>query len=96
MAGLRDRRVADIMDSDCATVEGHLSLQDRVDEYALHTGRRCFVVLQDDRVSGLITTHEPKTVDRGNWPQTSVQSVMRPLAQLRTVTPGTPAIQALD
>jgi Zn-dependent protease/predicted transcriptional regulator len=96
MAGLRNRRVADIMDRDYATVEGHLSLQDFVDEYVLRTGRRCFVVIQNDKVSGLITTHEVKRVDRDSWPQTSVQSVMRPLGQLRTVAPDTPAIQALE
>jgi Zn-dependent protease/CBS domain-containing protein len=96
MAGLRDRRVADIMDNDYATVEGHLSLQDFVDQYVLRTGRRCFVVVQNDRVAGLITTHEVKKVDRDRWPQTSVQSVMRPLDQLRTVAPDTPAIQALE
>jgi Zn-dependent protease/predicted transcriptional regulator len=96
MAGLRNRRVADIMDRDYATVEGHLSLQDFVDEYVLRTGRRCFVVIQNDKVSGLITTHEVKKVDRDSWSQTSVQSVMRPLSQLRTVTPETPAIQALE
>ena len=96
MAGLRDRRVADIMDNDYVTVEGHLSLQDFVDQYVLRTGRRCFVVVQNDRVAGLITTHEVKRVDRDRWPQTSVQSVMRPLDQLRTVAPDTPAIQALE
>src|SRR5437667_6184192 len=96
VAGLRNRRVADIMDRDYATVEGHLSLQDFVDEYVLRTGRRCFVVVQNDRVSGLITTHEVKKVDRDSWPQTSVQSVMRPLGQLRTVAPDTPAIHALE
>ena len=96
IAGLRNRRVADIMDRDCATVEGHLSLQDFVDEYVLRTGRRCFVVVQNDRVSGLITTHEVKKVDRDSWSQTSVQSVMRPLSQLRTVAPDTPAIHALE
>src|SRR5437899_2246979 len=96
IAGLRNRRVADIMDRDCATVEGHLSLQDFVDEYVLRTGRRCFVVVQNDRVSGLITTHEVKKVDRESWSQTSVQSVMRPLSQLRTVAPDTPAIRALE
>jgi Zn-dependent protease/predicted transcriptional regulator len=96
MAGLRDRRVVDIMDRDYVTVEGHLSLQDFVDKYVLRTGRRCFVVVQNDRISGLITTHEVKQVARDSWPQTSVQSVMRPLAQLRTVAPDTPAIQALE
>jgi Zn-dependent protease/predicted transcriptional regulator len=96
MAGLRDRRVADIMDRDCPTVDGHLSLQDFVDEYMLRTGRRCFVVVQNDRVAGLITPHEVKRVERDGWSQTSVQSVMRPLGQLRTVAPDTPAIQALE
>jgi predicted transcriptional regulator len=96
MAGLRDRRVADIMDRDYVTVEGHLSLQDFVDKYVLRTGRRCFVVVQNDRISGLITTHEVKTIARDSWAQTSVQSVMRPLAQLRTVAPDTPAIQAFE
>jgi Zn-dependent protease/CBS domain-containing protein len=96
IAGLRNRRVADIMDRDYATVEGHLSLQDFVDEYVLRTGRRCFVVIQNDKVSGLITTHEVKKVDRDSWSQTSVQSVMRPLSELRTVAPDTPAIQALE
>jgi Zn-dependent protease/CBS domain-containing protein len=96
MAGLRDRRVADIMDRDYVTVEGHLSLQDFVDAYVLRTGRRCFVVVQNDQITGLITTHEIRQVARDSWPQTSVQSVMRPLAQLRTVAPDTPAIQALE
>src|SRR5262244_3157191 len=96
MAGLRNRRVADIMDAAYATVEGHLSLLDLVDEYVLRTGSRCFVVMQNDRITGLITTHEVKKVDRERWSQTSVQSVMRPLSQLRTVAPETPAIQALE
>jgi Zn-dependent protease/CBS domain-containing protein len=96
MAGLRGRRVADMIDRDFPTVEGHLSLQDFVDEYLLRSGRRCFVVLQNDQVAGLITPHEVRTIDRQAWPQTSVQSVMRPLSQLRIVAPDTPALQALE
>lgn len=96
MTALRNRRVADIMDRNCAIVEGHVSLQDLVDEYVLRTGRRCFIVVQNGKVSGLITTNEIKGVDRESWPQTSVQSVMRPISQLRTVSPETPATQALE
>jgi len=96
MAGLRGRRVADLMDRDCPTVEGHLSLQDFVNEYLLHSGRRCYVVLRGGEVTGLVTPNEVKTVPRELWLQTSVQSVMRPLGQLRTVSPETPALQALE
>lgn len=96
MIGLRGRPVADIMERDCPTVEGHLTLKDFVDEYLLRTGRRCFIVVQNHNVSGLITPHEIKQVDRERWPLTSVQSVMRHLDQVRSVTPDTPAIQALE
>ena len=94
--GLRDRRVADIMERDFSTVNAHLSLQDLVHQFLLVSGRRCFVVVQDNNLVGLITTNEVMRVERDRWPQTSVQSVMRPLSQLRTVTPDTPAIQALE
>ena len=95
MAGLRGRRVADIMDHDWPTVEGHLSLQDFVDEYLLRSGRRGYVVVRDGQIIGLITANEVKGVERERWSQTSVQSVMRPLDQLLTVTPETPALEAL-
>jgi CBS domain-containing protein len=94
--GLRGRPVSDIMDRDCPTVEGHLSLQDFVHEYLLRSGRRCFAVVQNGHLTGLITPNEVKHVDRERWEQTSVQAVMRPLSQLRTIAPDTPAIQALE
>jgi Zn-dependent protease/predicted transcriptional regulator len=94
--GIRDRRVSDIMDHDFSAVEAHLSLQDFVHRYLLASGRRCFVVVQDNNLTGLITTKEVSGVERDRWPQTSVQSVMRPLSQLRTVMPDTPAIRALE
>ncbi len=96
IAGLRDRRVADVMERDCATVEGYLSLRDFVDEYLLHSASRCFLVVQDKHVIGLITPNEARQVSRESWPQTSVQSVMRPLSQLRTVPPEMPALKALE
>ncbi|MGA3053742.1 MAG: site-2 protease family protein [Candidatus Korobacteraceae bacterium] len=94
--GIRDRRVFDIMDRDFSEVEAHLSLQDFVHRYLLASGRRCFVVVQNNNLAGLITTKEVSGVERDRWPQTSVQSVMRPLSQLRTVMPDTPAIRALE
>ncbi len=96
ITGLRGRRVADIMERDCALVEAHISLQDFVDEYILRSGRRCFIVVQNNSLAGLITPIEVKKVDRAEWPQTSVQSVMVPLKQLHVVSPETSAEQALE
>jgi Zn-dependent protease/predicted transcriptional regulator len=96
IAELRGRRVGEMMERDYPTVDGHLSLQDFVDEHLLRSGQRCFMVLQGPNVKGLVTPHEIKQVDRERWRQTSVQSVMRPLGQVRSVAPDTPAIQALE
>lgn len=94
--GLRDHRVADIMESNCAQVEGYLSLRDFVDHHLLHSGSRCFVVAQNGRVAGIITADDVRRVNRELWDQTSVQSVMRPLDKLRTVPPDMPALKALE
>ena len=96
MSGLRGVRVADIMDRECSTVDSHVSLQDFVDEHLLRSGRRCFLVVRDDALVGLITPNEVKQIPRDRWVQTSVQSAMRSLRELRTVSPETPALKALE
>jgi len=95
MEVLRGRTVADLMDRICPAVEAHLSVEDFVHQYLLTSGRRCFVVVQDGRLVGLITPNEVKHVEQERWNQTSIQSVMRPVSQLRVVTPETPVVQAL-
>jgi Zn-dependent protease/predicted transcriptional regulator len=96
MAGLRGQRVGDIMESDCTRVEGYLSLRDFVEKYVLHSATRCFVVMQNDHVAGIVTASDARRVSRENWDQTSVQSIMRPLSTLRTVSPDMPAMKALE
>jgi Zn-dependent protease/CBS domain-containing protein len=96
MAGLRGRRVSDIMERNCASVEGYLSLRDFIDEYVLHSGSRCFVVTSNNQTVGLITPADARTVPRESWEQTSVQSVMTPLRQVRSVPPDMPADKAVE
>jgi len=93
---LRGHSVGDFMQRDCGTVEGYISLRDFVDHYLLRSGSACFLVSQDHHVAGLITANDTKKVPRDNWDQTSVQSVMRPLNQLRSVPPEMPALKALE
>lgn len=96
MAGLRGHRVADIMERDCARVESYLSIRDFVDEYLLHSGNRCFVVMQDHHAAGIVTANDARKVNRDAWNQRSVQSVMRPLNRMLTVTPEMPVLKALE
>jgi Zn-dependent protease/predicted transcriptional regulator len=93
---LKDVRVGDVMTQDCPVVDGNTNLQTFADEYLLRTGRRCFVVAEQGRISGLVTPHEIKEVERSKWALTTLDSVMRPLESLRTVAPETPVTEALE
>ncbi|MCU1338567.1 MAG: site-2 protease family protein [Bryobacterales bacterium] len=92
---IRDVRVADIMSHDCATVDGGQSVQDLV-ERLFRSGRRCFLVLEDGLVAGLVTPHEIRQVERSQWPVTPVDSVMRPLQGMQAVRPDAPLANALQ
>lgn len=93
---LRGLRVRDVMSTDYPTVDSHANIQTLVDEHFLTMGRRCFFVSQNGRILGLVTPHEVREVERQRWPYKTVDEVMRPLDQLRTITLDTPAQKALE
>jgi len=93
---LKDVRVADVMTRDCPTADGWLNIQNFVEQELLRTGQRCFIVVEKGEVTGLVTPHEIKQVDRAKWPFTTLRDIMRPLEDLRAVTPETPLKSALE
>jgi Zn-dependent protease len=93
---LQGVRVGEVMRRDCPVVSPALSVEELVFNEVLHSGRRCFLVADDRRIRGLVTLHEIKKVAKTEWPQTSVQGVMRRLDDLQTVSPDTPAIECLE
>jgi CBS domain-containing protein len=93
---LKGLRVADVMADDCVPVDGWLNLEGFVDDQLLRTGRRCFFVVEQGRVAGLLTLHEIKQVPRPRWRYTTLSDVMRPLEQLRTVSADTPVSEAIE
>lgn len=95
MDALRGVRVGDLMGRDCGIVEATENLQTFVDHTLLRTGRRCFVVVRDERVAGLITPNEVRRIARTEWQTRTVEDAMRPLRDLRTVAPEMPASEAL-
>jgi len=93
---LRGVRVGDVMTRDCPVVDGSISVQALVEDHVFRTGQRCHVVAENGAIVGLITPHEVKRVERGRWSQTTVAEAMRPLSELRTMSPDTPALAALE
>lgn len=95
-SGLKGVRVSDVMTSDCEKLDGNMNVEQFVEHYLLKSGRRCFVVEQNGEVTGLVTPHEIKALERARWPYTTLADIMRPLDQLRTVAPTTPVMEALE
>lgn len=89
-------KVGDLMVRNYATVDGHESIQNFVENRLLRTGERFFLVMEEGAVAGLITPHEIKHIDRLMWPQVALNTVMRPLKEIRTVTPDTSMLAALE
>ena len=86
----------DVMTSDCPALDGNLNIEHFVHDELLRTGRRCFVILQNGNIAGLLTPHEVKEIDRARWPYTTLSDVMRPLEDLHTVPVDTPLKNALE
>lgn len=93
---LRDIRVKDVMSTDCNTVDPNISLQEFVHQQLLRTGRRCYLVMQDSRLLGIITPAEVRQVEPDAWPSTPVRSVMRPAEKIHFVSGDMPAVEALE
>ena len=92
---LRGLRVGDLMSRDCARVDAATSLRDFVREHLLKTGARCFLVSEGGLVVGLLTPGELTAVERSLWAETPVRAAMRPLDELRGVSPEASASESL-
>ena len=93
---LKGVRVADVMTRDCPTVDGWLNLQNFVEQELLRSGRRCFIVVEKGEMTGLVTLHEIKQIDRAKFPFTTVHDIMRPLADVRSIAPEASLKSALE
>jgi Zn-dependent protease/CBS domain-containing protein len=89
-------RVKDVMSSDCPYVDGDMSLLEFVDNEVLRTGRRCYLVIDDHHVAGLVTPHEVRSTDRAQWPYVRVRDVMRRVDEVHSLAPNAPAMDALQ
>ena len=75
------------MMSDCPTVRRRLTLDVLVDQVVLPSGRRCFPVVEDGQLDGLLTLQRIKAVPRERWTSMRVEDVMIPRGELKTVRP---------
>jgi Zn-dependent protease/CBS domain-containing protein len=75
----------EVMLVDCPRVPRRLTLDVLVDQIVLPSGRRCFPVVEDGQLVGLVTLHQVQEVPRDRWPTTRVEAVMIGRPDLLTV-----------
>jgi Zn-dependent protease/CBS domain-containing protein len=86
-SALRGVTVGEVMNPTPPTVPATISLQQLIDDYLLPHGLRCALVMQGDRLAGLITPSDIRHVPREQWGYTSVGQAMIPVERLHVVSP---------
>jgi Zn-dependent protease/predicted transcriptional regulator len=93
---LRGLQIKDLMSTDFETVRPNLSLYEFVNQRLMKTGRRCFLVMENGQLLGMITPNEVRQIEPSRWPTKRVADVMRPASQIHSVAPDRPALDALE
>jgi Zn-dependent protease/predicted transcriptional regulator len=83
---LQGHVASEIMTRDCPVVAPELTIEQLVNQHILAAGIRCLPVVTDNRVMGLVTLNNIKTVPRERWATQTVKDAMTPLDRLKSVS----------
>jgi Zn-dependent protease len=86
---------ADVMSKEVPTAPGHITLEEYSAE-VLRTGRRCHLVINDDRLVGMMNVHTLNSVPRDEWAHNSVQAAMIPRENILWTSPEEPLQRLLE
>jgi Zn-dependent protease/predicted transcriptional regulator len=92
LAGLR---ASDVMNNEVPTINRNTSLEEYSAE-VLRTGRRCHLVVTEDRLVGMINVQALNSVPRDEWTSNSVQAVMIPRERISWAAPEEPLLRLLE
>ncbi len=93
---LQGHTASEVMTTNCICVSQYLTLDELVQSYISQTNRRCFPVVDEGRVFGLVTIYHVKKTPKERWTVTTVGDVMIPLGQLETLKPDDNLSDVLD
>ncbi len=82
---LRGVKAGDIMERECAYIPGNLTIDLFVHNYVLPQSRRCFLLTDRGRLSGMVTLHDVKEVPKDRWENTQVRDIMMSLDKVKRV-----------
>ncbi len=88
--------VSRLMRQDLPTVAPDLPVSRLVDSYMMRTDQRQFPVVRDGRLEGVVGVEDVHQIPRNQWDFTPVTAIMRPAAQIPSVSPDEDASAALE
>jgi Zn-dependent protease len=92
---LDGHHVTDAMRRDYTSISPDVTLEKLITEHILGSGRRSLVVKQNDRIVGLLTLHNVKTISSSAWSTTTAAQVMIPVASMKWIRPEAELVDAL-
>lgn len=92
---LAGHHVTDAMRRDFSSICADCTLDQLINNHILGKGLRSLVVTQDDRVAGLLTLHNLKTIPSSAWPTTTAAQVMIPVSKMISIRPDADLVDAL-
>lgn len=93
---LRGVKVGQLMSHDHPRVPTYMSLQDVIEDQILATGQRCFLVVDDGHLVGVLGLRDVAAVSKAARAGTTVAQVMVPWERLSLVSPETELMDALQ
>jgi Zn-dependent protease/predicted transcriptional regulator len=84
---LKGHVASEIMSRDCAVIPPDTTIDQLVHGNVLASGRRCFPVVSDSQIMGMVTLHNVNAVPREQWSTETVKEAMTPFDKLKWVRP---------
>lgn len=84
---LKGHVASEIMSRDCVLIPPETSIEHLVNQNILTAGRRCFPVVADSHLMGLMTLFDVRAVPRERWSTETVKEAMTPFEKLKWVKP---------
>ncbi len=92
LAGLR---ASDVMNNEVPTINRNTTLEEYSSE-VLRTGRRCHLVITEDRLVGMMNVQALNSIPRDEWNSNSIQAVMIPRDRISWAAPEEPLLRLLE
>jgi Zn-dependent protease/predicted transcriptional regulator len=88
--------VTRLMRSNTPSVSPAVSVSQLVNDHMMNSDERCFPVVDNDRMLGLVCFEDIRKLPRDQWQTSSVTEIMTPADHLEVVTPQADAAEALN